>query len=561
MEAEMKKGRGAIYFFTLLALLLFSGNVAAGKDKVTLDKLLDQMTDLDWLYSPPFPGEKQVQFSSYERKSRIENGKQLDWFANADAGNYLGEEKKDGGTEYLMADYQGPGVITRVWSANPGKDRWRVYLDGASTPVIDEPGVELLSGRGKNFKAPFAGKRNMGTLLLFPIPFAKSCKVTLFTTAPQKPARYYQIDIVSLPQDREVETFKLADLKTYKIKIAEVAGAMITLVPNLPSQWQRKTIDVTIEPGAQKDLAELSGPGVVKMLELKISGTSKKAVRPLLNRTILSAKFDGLDQAAVYAPLGAFFGSTPGVNNYRSLPSSMEWDGKGGAAVLKSYWPMAFKNSAKFSVRNYSDQPLKISGTVVAEQKDLPHDALYFHTTYHFLEHHPTRPFVDWTLLAAQGGPGRYVGTMLSVRNPDYAWWGEGDEKVYADGENFPSVFGTGTEDYFSYAWGTDYKKFTHADYGISLAGSAFWNVALVPGQALPFRVIMFDPRLEEMVSQYRWHIMDQIPFSKSLRFDIEIWHWTPNISFDLQAVSYWYGDGAIKSEQPALEPDAIPNW
>ena len=548
-------------FFVMFALFFLGREAEAGNDKITLDKLLDQMTGLDWLYQPPWPGEKQIQFSSYDRNAKIESGKKTDWFANADAGNYLGEEKKDNGVEYLMADYKGPGMITRIWSANPGRDRWRVYLDGSSTPVIDEPGEQLLSGKGKYFKEPFAGKRNMGYLLLFPIPFAKSCKMTLFTTAPKKPSRYYQIDIISLPPDREVETFKLADLSANKIKIAQVAGAMVTLVPDLPSAWQQINISLELGPDEQKNLAQLVGPGAVKMVELQIRDPSKDKAREFLNLTVITAKFDELPKPAIYAPLGAFFGSTPGVNNYRSLASSIAWDGKTDTATLRSYWPMPFKKSANFALANYSKKPLKLTGKIVVEKKQIPAAALYFHATYHFLDNHPTRPFADWTLLSAGSGSGRYVGSMLSVRNPDYFWWGEGDEKVYVDGENFPSIFGTGTEDYFSYAWGTDYKKFDHADYGMSLAASQFWTLALVPTQVLPYRVIPLNERLEETCSQYRWHIMDQVPFSKSIKFDIEVWHWTPNISFDLQAVSYWYGDAAAKYETQELEPQLIPNW
>lgn len=557
----MNKGKIIKIFFILLGLVFLGHDAAAGNGKVTLETLLDDMTSLDWLYAPPWPGEKQVQFSSYDRNAKVENSKRVDWFANLDAGNYLGEEKKDNGTEYLMADYKGPGMIVRVWSANPGKDRWRVYLDGATTPVIDEPGADLLSGKGKNFKVPFAGKRNMGYLLMFPIPFAKSCKVTLFTTDPKKPSRYYQIDIISLPLDREIETFRLQDLSTYKIKIAEVAGEMITRVPYRPSSDKEVGIDLTLAPNEQKNLAELAGPGVVKTLELRIDGQSKKDAREFLNLLVLTGKFDNLEKPAIYAPLGAFFGSTPGVNTYRSLVSSMAWDNKARTVTLKSYWPMPFKNSANFSLANFSQKPVNVTGKIVVEKKAVASDALYFRATYHFLDNHPTRPFADWSLLDASNGRGRYAGSMLSIRNPDYIWWGEGDEKVYVDGESFPSIFGTGTEDYFSYAWGTDYKKFDHADYGISLAASPVGNLALVPTQALPYRVVTLNEKQEEICSQYRWHIMDQVPFQKSLKFDLEVWHWTPNISFDLQAVSYWYGEAAVKYETQDLDPKNIPNW
>ena len=197
----------------------------------------------------------------------------------------------------------------------------------------------------------------------------------------------------------------------------------------------------------------------------------------------------------------------------------------------------------------------------MVEEKNPGPDGLYFHATYNYLDHHPTRPFMDWNLLSANGGEGRYVGTMLSIRNPDYSWWGEGDEKVFVDGEDFPSIFGTGTEDYFSYAWGARFLKFDHAQYGIPLATNKLMLLLLTPYQSGPFRIIMTDEKLEEMCSQYRWHILDQVPFEKSISFNLEVWHWNPDITFDLQAMSFWYGDRNLKYESQNLEPEKIPNW
>ena len=131
----------------------------------------------------------------------------------------------------------------------------------------------------------------------------------------------------------------------------------------------------------------------------------------------------------------------------------------------------------------------------------------------------PTRPFRDWHVAGIEG-QGHQVGTLLNVENPPgAAWWGEGDEKVYVDGETFPSLFGTGTEDYFGYAWSTP-TRFEHAYHAqTAAAGAGFGG----------------------LWSMNRFHILDPIPFARSLRFDLEVWHWTDNTSIGVDATVYWY--------------------
>jgi len=134
------------------------------------------------------------------------------------------------------------------------------------------------------------------------------------------------------------------------------------------------------------------------------------------------------------------------------------------------------------------------------------------------IEEMPTRPMRDWNYLAAEGR-GVFVGDSLAVANPVKAWWGEGDEKIYVDGEAFPSHFGTGTEDYYGYAWCCN-VPFQHAYHG--------------------------QPRCDGPAnfghtSVNRWHIIDRIPFTRSFRFDMEVWHWNETCRVTYAATSYWY--------------------
>ena len=206
-----------------------------------------------------------------------------------------------------MAEFNGPGVITRIWSANPGKDRWRIYLDGSDKPVVDEIGEILLSGKGPHFKKPFAGSRSMGYLLLFPMPFAKSCKVALFSAEPKKPSRYFQIDISTLPKDAEVETFQLEDLKKYSAKIAETAKAMDERQPPKPSAAKAINFDQQIKPGGKIDLAAPAGPAIIKLIEIKINAEDKKALRQILSQVVVSGYFDDSKKAIHLCPAWRVF--------------------------------------------------------------------------------------------------------------------------------------------------------------------------------------------------------------------------------------------------------------
>src|SRR5262245_18735577 len=121
-----------------------------------------------------------------------------------------------------------------------------------------------------------------------------------------------------------------------------------------------------------------------------------------------------------------------------------------------------------------------------------------------------TRPFHDYNFVDV-AGKGVFVGDSLHVVNPVKGWWGEGDEKIYIDGETFPSHFGTGTEDYYGYACCSP-DKFYHP----------YHNQPRCDG-----------PGNFGNTSVNRWHILDTIPFENHLRFDMEAWHWAEKVAVD----------------------------
>jgi hypothetical protein len=168
---------------------------------------------------------------------------------------------------------------------------------------------------------------------------------------------------------------------------------------------------------------------------------------------------------------------------------------------------------------------------------------MYFHAKWRADHAVPTRPMLDWNYLDAHGR-GVFVGASFSIANPTRTWWGEGDEKIYVDGETFPSFFGTGTEDYFGYAWCSN-EPFTHA----------YHNQPRCDG-----------PGNYGQTSVNRWHILDRIPFRRRFRFDMELWHWVADTRVDMAVTAYWYArtggtDGFERVTEKDLALQLIPPY
>jgi hypothetical protein len=175
--------------------------------------------------------------------------------------------------------------------------------------------------------------------------------------------------------------------------------------------------------------------------------------------------------------LGDFFGTAPGVNAYSSLPLGVESNG-----WWYCYWYMPFAKEARIELVNDG----KTARQAIFELSHAPLSRPLkqlgrFHAKWHrdaFLPAEPER-WPDWPFLKTEGA-GRFVGLMLHVWNPRGGWWGEGDEKFFVDGEKFPSTFGTGSEDYFGYAWCCS-QLFQHA-YHNQTHNEGHYKVSVTPG-------------------------------------------------------------------------------
>ncbi len=507
----------------VIALILVGARDASAQ--VSLESLLNAMTDLDALTRVPNPAYTVKQSSSFDRFSQNAEHTSEDWFANEDRGNFLRSEERNGATEWVMMDAGGPGAIVRIWSANPiDAGIVRIYLDHDTSPVIEMPFADLLSGQSAPFVQPIAGVRGAGWNSYFPIPYSEHCKVTA-----SKPGFFYHINYRTYDDGVRVASFPREVPAEALNRIRDVAELLANPIgtPPSPARSETRSLTYRVEPGAERAEVLSQDGSAICAMEVRVTADD---VAVALRKCVLTIAFDDATQPQVHVPLGDFFGTAPGANAYASLPMAVLNDG-----TLTSAWVMPFQRSARIAIRNTSGAPVQIDAEIGFGEYKWTDRSMYFHANWRGEYPVPTRPRRDWTLVDIEGA-GRFVGTMMHVVNPVLLWWGEGDEKIYVDHEAFPSHFGTGTEDYFGYAWCSP-VPFTHA----------YHNQPRCDG-----------PQNYGHTCVSRFHILDNIPFTEAFRFDMEIWHaW--NCEIALAATTYWYAlPGATSKPEKINDADLV---
>ncbi|MGO8786286.1 MAG: DUF2961 domain-containing protein [Terriglobia bacterium] len=277
-------------------------------------------------------------------------------------------------------------------------------------------------------------------------------------------------------------------------------------------------------PGETVVLADLQGPGIVTHLWVTVA--DNEYAWPRLLR--LRVYYDGDKTPSVDAPLGDFFAVGHGYE--RNLNSLVVHNASFGRAH-NSYWPMPFRKSCRITVTNEGRRRVASLYYHVDWQKhaSLPEDIGYFHA--HYRQDEPPQPGKLYAFLNIRG-EGQYVGTVLNIIQTQMGWFGEGDDMFYVDDEPKPRIEGTGTEDYFNDAW------------GLRVSDGDWTGTPVAEGEG-------FGARL----TGYRWHVIDPVPFKKSLRVGIEHMGWTYNAdgtarsgfeerSDFFSSVAFWYQKG-----------------
>lgn len=309
---------------------------------------------------------------------------------------------------------------------------------------------------------------------------------------------------------------------------AKGAGGMATsgtgadCARDLGQSWKLSP-SVKIAAGATFTLAQIEGSGAIQHIWLTPTGTWRTS--------ILRIYWDGQEQPSVECPLGDFFGSPWG--EYAQISSLAVCVNPGSA--FNCYWEMPFRSSCRMTVENMAPQEMTLYYQVTYVETEILDDAAYFHAQFRRTNPLPYKSV--YTLLEGVRGHGQYVGTAMAWGVNNRGWWGEGEIKFYLDGDDeWPTICGTGTEDYFCGSYNFDVGK-EHGGY----------REFTTPYAGLP-QVLRPDGlyRSQTRFAMYRWHIPDPIRFSSDLRVTIQALGWRSGHRYlplqdDIASVAYWY--------------------
>jgi hypothetical protein len=284
---------------------------------------------------------------------------------------------------------------------------------------------------------------------------------------------------------------------------------------------------IVIGPGETATLADIAGSGAIQQIWMTPTGAWRSA--------ILRFYWDGAESPAVECPVGDFFAC--GWNRYAQVSSLAVCVNPGSA--FNCYWEMPFRSRAKITMTNTADSAMVLYYQINYVLTEVPAAAAYFHAEFRRTNPLPYKQV--YTILDGVRGSGHYVGTYLAWGVNNTGWWGEGEIKFFIDGDaEFPTICGTGTEDYFCGSYNFDvgrenggYREFTTPYSGLA-------------------QVIRPDGLYQSQTrfGMYRWHIADPIRFKRDLRVTIQALGWRGDprrgaeflpLQDDIASVAYWY--------------------
>jgi hypothetical protein len=279
---------------------------------------------------------------------------------------------------------------------------------------------------------------------------------------------------------------------------------------------------VHIKAGETFEIADIRGPGAIQQIWMTPTGQWRFS--------ILRIYWDGQEQPSVECPLGDFFAS--GWGTYAQLSSLAVCVNPGSA--FNAYWEMPFRKRCRITMTNLAAEDMVLYYQVNYTLTEVPEDCGYFHAQFRRVNPLPYKR--DYTILEGVRGQGHYVGTYLAWGSNNTGWWGEGEIKFFIDGDGeYPTICGTGTEDYFCGSYGFNHPETgKYQAYTTPYAG--FHQVLRPDG----------DFKSQTRFGMYRWHISDPIRFQHDLRVTIQALGWRSGgrylpLQDDIASVATWY--------------------
>jgi len=290
---------------------------------------------------------------------------------------------------------------------------------------------------------------------------------------------------------------------------------------DLGQGWKVRPL-IKIPAGETFEIADIDGAGVIQHIWMTPTGKWRN--------TILRVYWDGQENPSIECPVGDFFAC--GWGEYAHVSSLAVCVNPGSA--FNCYWQMPFRKHCRMTLENRAEEEVTIYYQITYALTDVPEDAAYFHAKFNRVN---PLPYKDvYTILDGVQGKGQYVGTYMCWGVNNKGWWGEGEIKFYMDGDtDFPTICGTGTEDYFCGSYNFENQK-THQ-----------YQEYTTPYAGLP-QIIRSDGvyNSQQRFGMYRWHVTDPIRFDENLRVTIQALGWRSGDRFlplqdDIASVAFWY--------------------
>jgi len=484
--------------------------------------LVDRLTNLEQLAELPAAGETSGEWTSRDRASTYDavTGQYVNWGANNDGGGII-RTQSDGGA--VLAEMSGPGCIWRIWAGTPVDGHVQIFLDGASTPAVNLAFQDYFNRTQTPFTYPsLVYEACKGLNSYVPIPYNVSCKGVAYGNR----NTYYHFNYSTFPPGVTVPSFTRNLTAAEQGALSNVDDFFVNHLGSDPAgtrRGERTTTDrYAINPGQSVTPLSRSGQGAITAFKVRVNGMTNPGDRwAALRALTVTMSWDGETNSSVWAPLGDFFGTACGYIPYKALPLGMQSNG-----WMYCYWYMPFASQAKIVIGNDGSVTRNVDVVITRAPLTKPIASLArFHAKWNrgvYMTDNGRSP--DYRFLDT-GGRGRFVGLALHVyQTVDVTpgpWWGEGDEKFFVDGEKMPSWFGTGSEDYFGFSWGTP-----------GYFSKPYHTQALAPPGTL------YAPGHRAL---NRFQITDNVPFQASFEGCIEKWCYTNDTVTTYGTMPYWY--------------------
>jgi hypothetical protein len=491
-----------------LACIPLFAAVATAQREIPPDSV-ERLIDV-WHLPQLLPGVTCKQFASTDPSGHGE-----------DHGHYLRRE----GDRCVLAEMEGPGVIARLWSANPA-GQLRVFCDGENEPRLDAPFADVFADKVAPFVSPIATRKSGGSISYFPIPYQKSCRVEV-VGQPDPAQLYYHVQYVTYPAGTALRTFTRelpADERAALQRVTERWSAPGDS-PVAPAPGDRdEHAQMKLESGAEQPLFTLDGAGTVLTLRLLPQPAAPDTLRGLL----LCAAWDG-GKPSLQVPVADLFACGFGPTPFAAL--LLGWDERGGYLHL----PMPFRKGARVLLRNASGRTVDVAAQLRWRPGAPPAGFGALHAEFRS-EDGVGKDLWEFAHIA---GPGKFVGVTQTLQGVADLWYLEGNEEFTVDGERTPSIRGTGTEDIYNGGWYWNEGPFALPLHGIGVKEE--WTT----NRTTPWRILL----------------PDAVPFEKSLVARIE--HGSQNGVRDASysSVAFWYAAPAAVRAVADTELHAPRTW